>query len=295
MEQSNLDPVYEEQLKKYFERFQVYNSMRIACISISNYHKGMEISETLAIPLFVFQKMTYHCLSLHHLLPGNSFNLSATHYWDLSSVPLIVRAIMECFYKIAYLSDGSCTPEEIDLRMLLYHYHESCARIKMFSKIKNPFSDISNIQRNKDDLWKKIESNSVFQGLKAKIDQKNASRTGQPKDKTLERLQNGDEACLEDDTKVAVKFGISEGYHQSTYKYLSNMSHPTMFSISHMLNFDMRKPESVAMFATLVEYATCYLALSIKAMRRIAPEISAHINAEIEKQISIWEFVAKES
>ncbi len=252
-------------------------------LSINTTGRKCTIKEYYASNIFVKIVLTVRAMII--LLP-NSPLLKAKdtnkEIWDISSICVLCRSLIETYLVFYYLTIDEIPKEERDFRYVLWEYHANSERLKMLELIKSNSPEITNIRLEKAKTKGDLEKNSFFKSIERKLEK--GERV---------KIRKGEKGIFLTNSKIAEKAGINREYYRATYKYLSQYVHTYPFSISQIAKFNTGEEESLNIIDTTVQYATLYTGLSIRDFITLFPDMKGSIENRSWKLISDWEYVAK--
>jgi hypothetical protein len=108
---------------------------------------------------FLFSKILLHILSILRILPQSSFSKgNSREIWDVSSVAVLSRAVIESYLSFFYLSIDDIPDAERDLRFAVWDYY-SDKTIADKVKIINPNNpQLSRIRSRFSESWESFEN-----------------------------------------------------------------------------------------------------------------------------------------
>jgi len=216
---------------------------------------------------FLFSKILLHILSILRILPQSSFSKgSSREIWDVSSVAVLSRAVIESYLSFYYLSVDDIPDTERKLRFEVWDYY--CDKIIVNSiKVINPNSPkLSEIRIRFTGLWESFEN----QLNKFVI---NNSRTEKEVADKMRRIKKGKTFLILDKYKILARAGIGEGYLKVTYSYLSQFTHSTSFA-SNTMRFKPSDHELMIIFRMIVEHNINFAAYAIRDFFTLFPQLN---------------------
>jgi hypothetical protein len=189
---------------------------------MSNETIGREVpSEQLQLASHLFTKIFLHGMAVRRLLPDIPAPdpMPGVQIWDLPSIAILTRTIIDNYLMFFYLAVQSISTEEADFRILVWKYHGEHRRVQMLDLIesKNPLAE--QVRRDHDSLKSNIVSHPMFQTLGPEV---------------KKRISSGNEPSIRNNAQISGDAGISEAYHRATYHRLSSYVHSHSFALSQM-------------------------------------------------------------
>ena len=234
-----------ETILEYKKLYNDFIKLKKLSNEISSFTINKKCTKYEEIASWVFTKNIAHIYSFDKLLPDIN---KANELWDLSSLASIARSIIDAYYVMYYISFETISSEEKEFRFLLFQYHSEKSRYKML-KLMNTTHSLSEIEKDIEILYRKIESSKLFSSL----------------EKTTKRnIKKGEKSRLLTNTELSKKSGINENYYNAVFKHLSNYIHTYPFSINDLSTFRAGTEDAINSIGLFVQYVINYLALSIE-------------------------------
>ncbi len=238
------------------------------------------VSWRLMIASIVFSRIALNSLSVLRLTPGSDFcpRIRGILSWDLPSVASLSRNLMESYFTLHYMLAALSTSREESLRENVWRYHETFERLKMLHLGVPSSAMIRGLEADLALTRRTIEQDQLFINL--------------PKD-LRSRVLKGEAARLKTNEELCGGAGISFAYFKSLFKYGSNHTHSSPFSIAQMDSFRPNDLEGVRVFHLAVKTAISFLALGIRDFVRAFSDQSGSLSTDENRLLAIWEEVVK--
>jgi hypothetical protein len=262
--------------EKYLESVKEYEKLCKMCLQLSaNTHKRKVETWREEYGSYIFAKITTHAIAILKLIPNSPlFDLPNNFkIWDISSLSVIVRALIETYNVFYYLIIDEVEANELEFRFLIWNLHAECERLRMLNAIGSVNPALKEVEKSIEEYKEKLKTNSFFNNL-------NAS-----KEKT--KYRKGEKGIALSNTKISERAGISENYYKSTYKYLSSYTHTYPFSIQQISTFKANDEESLNLIKSQVESATGYLSFSIRDYTELFPD-QKEVISDVKEIIDTW-------
>ena len=228
----------------------------------------------------MFSRMILTYISILHYTPGSSFfgPIREFHIWDLSTQASLARNLIETYLTLFYLTIERVDRDELELRKLLWSYHETSEKIKMLEAAIPDSTNIIHLKASRKIDEDRISSNVAFAKISA-AKQKNLLQKDQCKTKS--------------NTEICKSAGISEKYFRSIFKYLSNFTHSSPLSISQMDALRKFDPEALHVFLHVLNISTGFMAVAMGDFRKLNSKMRFKFDSNILRTIRIWRGVHK--
>ncbi len=225
---------------------------------------------------FLFSKIFLHILSILRILPQSSFSKGISReIWDVSSIAVLSRAVIESYLSFFYLSIDDIPDTERELRFAVWDYY--CDKIIVNSvKFINPNSPkLNEFKIRFTGLWKSFEN----QLNKFLIDNSNTEKEVADKIKKIKKAKT---FLILDKYKILSRAGIGEGYLKVTYNYLSQFIHSTSFALNTM-RFKPSDHELMIIFRMIVEHNINFTAYAIRDFFALFPQLNVIADEKYNK------------
>ncbi|MFQ5791255.1 MAG: DUF5677 domain-containing protein [Acidobacteriota bacterium] len=201
----------------------------------------------------IFAKLCLHALAISRLLPAQA---PRPGIWDLPSVCVLTRVLMETYYVFFYLCADIVNQDEENFRFALWQYHSEAERLRMLQTFGSRDPRLAELRHNVEQLKDRLLDDAFYKSLK--LSQRR-------------RLRNGERGLHLTNAELSARARIEPNYYRSVYKLLSQYVHTYSFSISQIAAFRADDPQSEIILATGVDVAVNYLGLAIRDFVTLFP------------------------
>lgn len=261
--------------KKYLESVKEFEKLCNVCIQLSiNTHKRKVESWREEYGSYIYAKIATHSIAILKLLPESPlFELPKNFkVWDISSLAVLVRALIESYNVFYYLIMDDIDENELDFRFIIWHLHSESERLRMLKAIGSVNPAIKEIEKSIEDYDDKLLKNSFYDSLLSKI------KTKYRKCEVGISLTN---------SQISERAGISINYYKSAYKFLSSYTHTYPFSVQQVSVFKADNEESLGLIESQVNTASGYLSYAIRDYVKLFPDQEPNIK-EVKTIIDVW-------
>jgi len=229
-------------------------------------------------PLFAKAVMT--TWTLNKLLPfsKNFSKCFDQELWDLSSICILTRGLIDNYYLLFYLCIEDIQAEELEFRLMLWQLHSSCERLKMLDKIGSRNPELNNVKKKTEKIRQVLLNNRFFNSLKSREQKK---------------FLKGKEGVALTRSVISKRASINPEYAFSVYKYLSQYVHSYSFAIEDIIKFNTNDLDALLVINTVVEEAIVYLSYAIKGFRTLEISNIGSIPNDVSNIIDIWIDIAE--
>jgi len=215
---------------------------------------------------FLFSKILLHILSILRILPHSSFSKgNSKQIWDVSSIAVLSRTVIESYLSFFYLSIDNIPDTERELRFAVWDYY-SDKIIADKVEIINPNNlQLPSIRLRFSESWKYFEK-QLNDFLTA-----NSNTKKEVADK-IKKIKKAKTFLILDKYKILKRAGIGEIYLKLVYNYLSQYIH----SASLALNTMRLKPSSyelMIIFTKILEDNIIFAAHAIRDFFSLFPQL----------------------
>ena len=225
----------------------------------------------------IFVKLLAHSTTLRHLCPHPARR--AGELWDLASVSVIARSIIEAYDALAYVALGELSSEEREFRVLLWELHDTNRRCKMLAAIGSTDPQYFEIVLRDQKLHERVMSNPLFVRLGTGVQKKIEAR--EPPHYSLSQRDR------------CTAYRVDYDYYNAATMQLSQYVHTLPFAIHQLFLFRASSPEALHLMSLPVQFALSFLSRAIEDMRLVFPAISVRSSAQIERSIAVWSGVVE--
>jgi len=226
---------------------------------------------------FLFAKLALHAASFRSLLPEVPNNDPHTvQIWDLSSLSVLLRTIIDNYYAFYYIAADSNDATEIELRILVWKYHSEHTRLQGVKRIGASGRRVDDLRRTVKAFRNQLESNSAFLNLDVGLRKK---------------VREGRISFLYSNSELSDRCGIDRNYYKATFDRLSSFVHSMPFSLSQLMQFRADDKASLSLLKGLVDQCVGFLAAAIRQIDSVFPEIDVEISEELTSIVAKWKLM----
>ncbi|MFA6978021.1 MAG: hypothetical protein WC209_01760 [Ignavibacteriaceae bacterium] len=225
----------------YLDELGKYDNILSTTMLISQNQGGIDTTGRGVRASKVFTRQTLTGMSLRNILPYPSkYKHQAEESWDIGSIALLSRNIMEGYVSLYYYGIENVTEEDAELRFFLLQYHRNREWYQIRQKSGKNDSDLDEFTNVLEEQKKRIRDHPYISSL-----------TKIQKDKVLQGYEiYKTKADLEKENKICLGLKLD-------YQLLSNLAHPLPLSIERM---DNKKGRGIG---NEIDINYCILALNI--------------------------------
>lgn len=245
------------------------------CISLSNNtHKRKVSTWREEYGSYIFAKLVVHSIAILKLTPNSKLFEIPNNFkvWDISSLAVLVRALIETYNVFFYLIIDEVDEIELEFRFLLWHLHSECERLRMLKSIGSTNPIIKVVEKDIEDYKQKLLNNDFF---KSKNSKERSS------------FRKGEVGIVLTNSQISEKAGISVNFYKSAYKFLSSYTHTFPFSIQQIAVFKADDEESLSLINSIVETTSGYLSFAIRDFVKVFPD-QKETTKDVDEKIKIW-------
>ena len=225
---------------------------------------GQDCNEREEYGSHVFSKICMHAIAIQKIIPYSRYNQNPNEQiWDLASLPALIRDLVETYYHYFYIMMEKVSDDEINFRFDILKYHSHSERLRMVKQRIPKSTAIQELEDDKAAAKQKVIDNPLCQ-IPPEIDKEINPELYKKLDRLYKKIRKGEKAVLKSDKQLNKAANINENYYKSMYKYLSQFTHTTKFSIDQIGAFRHFEDEHKILFIEMLNYAINYLALSIR-------------------------------
>lgn len=261
--------------EKYLQSVKDLEQMVDTCINLSNNTHKREVSSWREeYGSYIFAKIVVHSIAILKMTPNSGLFEIPNNFkvWDISSLAVLLRALIETYNVFFYLIIDEVDETELEFRFLLWHLHSECERLRMLQSIGSTNPVIKNVEKDIEDFRTKLLNNDFFK-------RKNS--------KERSPYRKGEVGIALTNSQISEKAGISVNFYKSAYKFLSSYTHTFPFSIQQIAVFKADDEESLNLINTIVETASGYLSFSIRDFVKIFPDQKETIK-DVDEKVKVW-------
>lgn len=205
---------------------------------------------------YIFTKICCHAVALLQLKPhiGEPDPNYDMAIWDMSSLAVLARAIIDSYYVFFYLAVDGCDEDESEFRYYLWNYHAEKQRIDLINKVNPESPETANLERQVEGLKENLVGNGFYQALETKLQRK---------------IRKGEVAFSLSNTELSKRAGIHPVYYKSTFNFLSAYVHAYPFAATQLMAFRVDDDESIEVLTMIINYSIGYLCHVIRDFIRL--------------------------
>jgi Family of unknown function (DUF5677) len=267
--------------QQYSKRFDELLNLFKAALKLSEMTSGKAVaSKNIEWSSYIFIKICGHAHAITVLAPKGPTTHPApeTELWDISSIAVLARALIDCYYAMVYITDETASARELDFRLLVWNYHRESRRLEMLELIGSVKPEIVELREEICSIKKSVEAHPKFQVLDT--EKKN-------------RARNAKEAFLKSHSDLSIVADIHKNYYKSTYMHLSSYVHSHPFSLMDLSVFKAGDQESLIAMKTILGNVAIYLCCAIRDYCKISNQPLALLGEDVEKLIAEFTYIAK--
>lgn len=271
----------QEFMNYYLKTIKEYGQLSNKCIELSSNTNNREVKTWREeYGSHIFAKLTMHSIAISKLLPNTKLYEIPSNFkiWDISSLAVIVRALIETYNVFYYLIIEEVDESEKEFRYLIWHLHSESERLKMLKSIGSKNPAISEIENEIRQFREKLLENEYY--------------IAKTNSKQKAKLRKGEIGFDKTSTQISESAGISKNYFRAVYKNLSSHTHTYPFSIKQISVFRAGDTESLELLKSYANTSSGYLSLAIRDFVKIFPDQELNIN-DVKNMIDLWSHVFK--
>lgn len=267
---------------RYRRAFEEAERVLNVAFTISVNTQGREVKDRGSeIGALLFAKLCSHARAMLALAPIAPLGRAAPpmELWDVSSMAVLSRAVIDTYYVFFYLSVEQVEKELSEFRFLVWDYHAENRRLKKLQLIKSQNPQVKEIEEKIEELKKSIVGNPIY--LKQTHERQR-------------KIRNGELGIFATNTMLSESAGIKPDYYKATYIYLSSYVHAHPFSLQQLAQFKAGDDGSLLLIKVVIEYCTAYLCLAVRDFIKLCPDQKAIIDPGTMNILEVWAGVVSE-
>ncbi len=230
-------------------------------------------NQNLAYADPIFTKLVCHAVSLRKLAPDPVVSERQTELWDISSSSAIARSIVEAFDALAYIALNEVGSSERSFRILLWELHDQVRRTKMLGHIGSHDPKVTEVAANAARLESEVIAHPYFASLESNVQRKVTDH-----DAPAFHLSQRERCRLNE---------VDFDYYNAATMHLSQFVHTLPFAVHQLLHFRAGEPDTFILMSLPMQYASGFLAKSIRGMRTIFPGMTSNPSQETEAELEL--------
>ncbi|HML96570.1 MAG TPA: DUF5677 domain-containing protein [Thermodesulfobacteriota bacterium] len=228
---------------------------------------------------YVFGKLCLHANAILQLIPEiDTKERYSKSIWNISSIAVLIRALIETYYVFFYLGVDNVTDEELEFRHRLWKYHGKKERLDMLRIIESTDPVVTKLTKDVEILRDSVITHTLYQSLESSIKKK---------------IRRGEMGILHKNSELSKRAGIDPNYYNSEYKYLSAYAHATPFAYSQLNIFRAGDAASLAVIRTILEVGTAYLCHAVRDFVKIMPDQEKDLDERAKELVDIWDDICR--
>lgn len=229
---------------------------------------------------YIFGKLCLHAQAILQLKPELEIKERyAISTWDISSIAVLIRALIETYYVFFYLGIDNVGDEELEFRYRLWKYHGEKERLDMLRIMKSTNPVVSQLTKDVEILKDSVITHMFYQSLELS------------ESSIKKKIRRGEMGILHKNPELSKRAGIDPDYYNSQYKYLSAYAHATPYAYSQLNKFRGGEDESLAIIKTLLDVCTAYICHAVRDFVKIMPDQEKFVDERGKNLIEDWEYI----
>jgi hypothetical protein len=241
-----------------------FNVVLEAGLRVSVASKGVEVDEAGLIADKLLARNVTTAFTIQMIInppvrTGGSGMPEKFQIWDMSSLCVLARGIIETYLALAYMIRETESPDGRGFRLLWWNWHENNERLWLLQVHGSKNPEVNNIRSRRDEAARKILNCKQYGSLSTQLKKKFGKGDGLAP------------ALLESNLEIAKAAGIHPSQFKIAYKYLSQFAHSQPMAISIGGVSKANDPKVLEQFGLPLRYATSYLLFTIRDFVRLFP------------------------
>jgi hypothetical protein len=196
--------------------------------------------------------------------------------WDVSSLCVLARGIIETYLALAYMIQGAQSQDEKEFRLLWWRWHENNERLWLLQMHGSKNPEVQNIRSRRDKAAARILAHRRYSKLSKPLKNKFGKGDGLVS------------ALIETNLEVAASAGINRDQFKIAYKFLSQFAHSQPMAISIGGVSKANNQNLLEYFGLPLRYATSYLLFTIRDFVSMFPLAYNAAGQEFWKLEAVW-------
>jgi hypothetical protein len=218
----------------------------------------------------IFVKILVQSITLRKLSPAPEPQ-SSNEIWDVSSVCMIARSVIEAHDALMYIAIDAVDAEEGEFRLLLWELHDLDRRRKMLEHIHSKNPSLAEIIVKGAKCREQIIKHAFFPSLNGNI---------------RKRIMDGDAppSHLSQRERCASS-RIDFDYYNAVTMHLSQYVHTLPYSVHQLFIFKAGEEDALRLMALPLDYTLAFLARAIEGIRTIFPGATPDVSLSVKTSI----------
>lgn len=225
---------------------------------------------------YIFTKLCLHALALLKLKPeaGAPRTGDTRQIWDITSVAVIARAIMDSYYVFFYVAIDTCNESELEFRYRLWNYHGEKQRLDMLKLLKSTNPDVVQLEKEVDALRATLVNSSFYESLTSDMQR---------------QVRKGKKGILLSNSQLSERANIDPHYYKATFNFLSQYVHAYPFAATQLVKFRADDEDSLGIVKSIIDSSIGYLSHAIRDFIKLIPDQAPKVDQKTKSLIGQWE------
>lgn len=228
---------------------------------------------------YIFVKICMHAISLLKLrfkFP-KSTTANIASVWDISSIAVLIRSIIDSYYVFYYISIDKCNKAELEFRRDLWDFHGKYQRFDMLKRIKSKNPKLKELEKYIDIQNAKIVNSSFYKSI--------------PNTRLQRDIRKGKVAVLLSNSELSERAGINPDYYKAEFNFLSAYTHGHPFAFTQLKLFRANDNESLSLVTNILSVGTGYVCHAVRDFVKLFPDQIVNLDARSKRLVDDWEYV----
>lgn len=225
----------------------------------------------------IFTKLVCHCVSLRRLVP--TFRAGTTELWDIGAICAIARTLIEAFDALAYIGLHPISPEERELRVLVWELHGQERRLSMLNGTGAIGQDVDAVRTDALTLRAATMAHALF---------------GQQSPKAQKDISSGKApAFLISQSDRNAASGIDHDFYNVVTMFLSQYVHTLPFALSQLTLAHAGDPEALHMISMALQYSMPFIAKAAIGVGQLWTDVKIESTEDQRLAMDLWSGLAE--
>jgi len=228
---------------------------------------------------YIFVKICMHAISLLKLRFKFSKSTTANiaSVWDISSIAVLIRSIIDSYYVFYYISIDKCNKAELEFRRDLWNFHGKYQRFDMLKRIKSKNPKLKELEKYIDRQKAKIVNSSFYKSI--------------PNTRLQRDIRKGKVAVLLSNSELSERAGINPDYYKAEFNFLSAYTHGHPFAFTQLKLFRANDNESLSLVTNILSVGTGYVCHAVRDFVKLFPDQIVNLDVRSKRLVDDWEYV----
>ncbi|TSJ46383.1 DUF5677 domain-containing protein [Fluviicola chungangensis] len=235
-------------------------------VRISESSRNIPVEFKIQFSHNLYTKMLLNCMSILKLCPNDK-----SGFLDFFSIATLTRALMENFAVYHYMSSKTNDPEEDDFKLKMAIFHWDCEKFALYKELKFCNEDLKEFEEVLPKRASDLETHPYFSKVH--------------KDKR-KKILKGQVSMLKSHFEILREIDFGSAPITAMYRFYSNYTHSTAFSIMTMRNErgmgDQNEAE-IGYTCFALEFADLILRKGVNKLIDLLPELVSKADSEVIK------------